>query len=556
MFTMCRIQPEDDGKEHEAEHCEDDYEDDGENGNSCHKKAQTNGTEHKDIEYTDWEESTLAAISQSPSTSSTTAPTTTRPTLTSSSSQRPTTPPPKFLYQRPELLRPPTTADPSLQLLALHESFQQNIKQQDASKLRPINVAPTPPKNSSTAFSFSKTPLPYPSFPSNGPLSAAPSAKPSFYPPLPSKLPNTLSNLSQKPSSSFASSQTNSNRTPPGSSAPPFYKPEPASYFSGSGNSNKHSQKVTLPPPQSLPAGVSVQKQQEPPVLFTYKIVGDGRPDRFRPTNTIQYNFATNPVSDSSSTFKMETPSAALPHPTFVAIAQGRPFTFRPQPAQFAHHQRSTVNDAPVPAQFAQHQRSAVNDARAPAQFTQHQRSTVDDSPTSAQFAQNQRTDIDDADQSDESPIKSDDYDSHTNFARAIAERPKNVANGSDAAAISVVLRTSSVSSSISSKPQSAITNSTTHPLSSANVLHQPYGAVGQKVAFDGGHHSFVSTLRSNALGATSSMRPNITEINEALTEEPYYEEGDEGANIEYDENSPEYKDIAYPSDVRKIRQR
>lgn len=398
-------------------------------------------------------------------------------------------------------------------------------------------------------------------FPSNGPPSSVPSAKPSFYPPLPSKLPNTLSNLSQKPSS-FASSQANSNRTPPGSSAQPFFKPEPASYFaSAGGNSNKHSQKVTLPPP-SLPAGVSVQKQQEP-VLFSYKIVGDSRPDRFRPTNTIQYNFATNSASDPSIAFKMETPNSALAHPTFVTIAQSRPFTYRPQPgqiSQFAQHQRSTLDDVSAPAQFAQHQRGAADNAPVPARFAQHQRNTMDDAPGAAQFAQHQRSAIEDADQSDESLAKSDDYESHTNFARAIADRPKSSANGSDAAAISVVLRTSSVSSSISSKPQSAILNSTTHPISSssssslANVLHQPYGGAGQKGAIGG--HSFVSTLRSNALSLTSSMRPNITEINEALTEEPYYEEGDEGANIEYDENSPEYKDIAYPSDVRKIRQR
>ncbi|XKL62222.1 hypothetical protein PGB90_002055 [Kerria lacca] len=479
------IQPEDDGKEFNEQTCDEEYDEEGEN--TCKRDEQKSDViEQKDAEQSDWKKPTTNSVSKIPSTSSTTTMKSSIPTSTRPSS----TPLPKFHYHS-EVSIPSTTQDPGLQLLALHESFQQNLKQHDSqSKLHQFNSSP---KNNSSIFSYSKTPVPYSTYQLS---SNTPQIKPSpFSAPLPSKLPNSLLNLSQN-KNTFSNMLVNSNRTP--SSFTVTFKPETPNFY----NNKQHSQKVTNKITLTSTPNVPKQHQRvEPPVIYAYKILNTnsvGRPDRFGSTN-FRYSLQTSPVTAPGEAFKMETiNSGHLTHPSFN-IAQNRPHSFHPKTSHF-YSAKDELDEY-------------IED---------------EDEELSERKSQSQP--------------KSHEYNLHSNFARAIADQPKNVSN--PAAAVSVVLSTSSVSSSISSKLQSAILNNTNNDnknplLSSSNADKNSLTTKSKNI------NLFPSALTVN--------QPNITEINDSLTEEsPYYDEG----NIEYDDNSPEYKDLIYPSDVQKIKQR
>ncbi len=396
------------------------------------------------------------------------------------------------------------------------------------------------PSKNTSVFNFSKKPSPFPTYqiPSNTP----PAKSPSYFPlPPPSKLPNSLSNLSQN-KNPLPNSLSGPNRTP--QPYPATFKPEPLpTFYTDKQYSQKVTNKVvTLPPlpnpskhqPElvptfytdkqpsqkvtnklvTLPPLPSAPKHQniETPVLYAYKILSAdaGRPDRFGSTN-VRYSLQSSPVTAPGKPFE-----TALSVPTFT-IAQNRPYSFQTKSPSSPH-------------------------------FLTAKEELDEDVDNESVLLEKVR----------QLQPKLDGFNMHSNFARAIADRPKNATGP----AISVVLSTSSVSSSISSKPHSAISNVTGSaarlpglhqksqfaPHQNQFANHQNQFAPHQNV------NSFTSSIPSSTLAMLKSSQPNITEINDSLTEEqPYYEED---ANVEYDENLPEYKDILYHSDVKKIKQR
>lgn len=404
----------------------------------------------------------------------------------------------KFHYQpSKEIPVQLTTPDTGLQLLALHESFQENLKNRDAvTKSRPNAVIPA--KNI-TLFNYSKLPPAYSSFQ----VVNSPQVKATTFVPLPNKLPNIVSNLSQK--SHFPNTLSSANRTPsPLNSHSVTTKPETQFNFHNKQHSQKVTNKSTLLPTPGMPKHQNINT---PPVLYAYKILEtDGtRADNFSPN--VHYNLQSSPSPTIMPTFKMETVRVSqLAHPTFT-IAQNRPYNLHPKPSHFVSAKEEVEEDLEEIEEAEEEGEEVLPERQQPL----HQ--------------------------------NFDDH-SHSNFARAIAERASK--NTSDAA-VSVVLSSSSVSSSISSKPQSAISNSSA-PTSSLNVpVRTPFISKNSE-----NENSFSSTLLDTST-QFSVDQPNLTEINEQLTEEqPYYEE----ASIDYDENSQEYKDLLYPADVQKIKQR
>lgn len=452
------IQPEDETPPQDGEqaNCDDEYEDDG----SC-KKVEPNQQKpnvmdiQEEIEY-DWEEINTA-LSTTPATKP--APTTTQSTTTTkqvTTSLRPSsTPPPSKFHYRPEIV-PISTTTPNtvLQLLALHEAFQENLKRRD-----PLGKFPT-----------SGLPAPKTTSPRTLPISHAPyqlsNAAQSHFITNSNKLPNSLSNLSQN--NQF--SNLTPNRNPPHS----VYKAESVNNFFNKQPSQKVPNKTVA---NHSPIPTSSTNQNVEP-LYAYKILANDVLNRYR-----QPSKPSAPVAATAPVYKMEA-APQFAHSTFT-IAQNKPYVLR--------------------------------------------------SKMSLEKDTDTESETDDEIEEQATPQKLENF-SHSNFARAIPDRHSNPKNVSDS--VSVVLTTSSVSSSISSKPRSAIssnTNSITVSNSSKNSnINNSSNALSTK--------SKESPLQL--------IQPNITDI-KSLNDESYYEE----ARTDYDDNSQEYKDILYQTDVQKIKQ-
>lgn len=392
----------------------------------------------EEIEY-DWEEANTA-LSTTPPSTSTTQSTTTAKQVTTSLRPSPTPLTQKFHYRPEAVAVSTTTPNTVLQLLALHEAFQENLNRRDPQGNKFPLSAP------STQKTTPKTSPVHPYQLSNAPQS--------HYTAHSNKLPNSVSNLSQN----VHFSNLAPNRNPPQTA----YKPEPPHIYYNKQHSQKVTNKTNYPPTQ--PA-----KNQNDEAIYAYKILSNDGPSRFR-SNTLP--------NKPAETFKMQ-PVPQLAHSTFT-IAQNRPYVFRSK--------MSLEED------------------------TESENSETDE----------QRTQ------------KLDNFP-HTNFARAIPDRNPVPKNASDS--VSVVLTTSSVSSSVSSKPRSAISNNSV-------AVSNP-----TRNSFVSNSSNTLSTKLKEVPQSTFNY-PNITDINESLTEESYYEDG----RADYDDNQ-EYKDIVYQTDVQKIKQ-
>lgn len=455
------IQPEDENPSHDGDqaNCDDEYEDDG----SC-KKVEPNQKPNvmdiqEEIEY-DWEEinSALSTTPASESSSTTQATTTTKPITTSHRpSSTPSANPPKFHY-RPEIV-PISTTTPNtvLQLLALHEAFQENLKRRDPqlnSKFPP-NVSPTQKPSPTKTSSVPHPPYQLSNSPQNHFITNS------------NKLPNSLPNLSQN----VQFSNLAPNRGPPHST----HKAEPVNNFFNKQPSQKVPNKTIA---NHSPTLASSTNQNVQP-LYAYKVLGNDATgvNRYRPPS-IQ---PSKPVVEM---YKIET-VPQLAHSTFT-ITQNKPYLLRSK--------MSLEKDT-----------DSENDEEA------EERATL---------------------------RKLENF-SHSNFARAIPDRHSTPKNASDS--VSVVLTTSSVSSSISSKPRSAIT-SNANSVSVSNSLRNSDINNGSSV---------VLSTKLKEVSPLTFIQPNITDINKSLTDESYYEE----TRADYDDNAQEYKDILYQTDVQKIKQ-
>lgn len=407
----------------------------------------------EEIEY-DWEEINTA-LSTTPATKplpTTTQSTTTTKQVTTSLRPSSTPSPPKFHY-RPEIV-PISTTTPNtvLQLLALHEAFQENLKRRD-----PLGKFP------SSGLAAPKT-----TSPRTSPLPHAPyqlsNAAQSHFITNSNKLPNSLSNLSQN----NQYSNLTPNRNPPHS----VYKAESVNNFFSKQPSQKVPNKTVA---NHSPTPTSSTNQNVEP-LYAYKILANDGLNRYRQPS--------KPAAPAAvQMYKMETvPQFA--HSTFT-IAQNKPYVLR--------------------------------------------------SKMSLEKDTDAESETDDEAEEQATPQKLEKF-SHSNFARAIPDRHSTPKNASDT--VSVVLTTSSVSSSISSKPRSAISSNT-------NSITVSNSSKNSNI-----NNSSIALSNKSKESPLQIIQPNITDI-KSLNDESYYEE----TRTDYDDNSQEYKDILYQTDVQKIKQ-
>lgn len=499
---MRRIQPEDEIKEEDGGgvqvNCDEEYE---EGDTACKKssndeKTKLTSTNVKEETEYDWEEevTTSVPIISSTSPSTTTSTTTAKPITTSYRPPVTHARPTHFHYHPAEIPSISTTTPNTVaQLLALHEAFQENLKRREPTpqpKYRPSTQSPPPaPPLQKNPPINTKIPLPF----SHYKLSSAPQPTSHFTIPTgqTNKLPNSLSNLSQN--IHFTSLASNRN------SSPTVYKPvvepsAPSTYYTHEAPSLKFASAPNKTATNFQPPSAAPSKQPSSSSQYAYKIFnkdhGGDSSSRFRITASV----AGKPPAAAADIFKMEPATSQLAHSTF-SITQNRPvYVYRTTKTSLKNEEEEEDGDEDFEA------------------------GNVEEEPS-------------------KSPQTKVESFSHSNFARAI---PAKNASASTADSVSVVLSTSSVSSSVSSKPKSAITSDAgSGPHKSTNHFAD----------------NRTSTYSPSSLKSTTTLTlpySNITDINEAFTEESYYEE----TKTDYDDNSQEYKDLVYQTDVQKIKQR